>query len=181
METFGDVEGFKKTIEGKYSTEIRKLEEATEERIQELREDYENRFLVTQKQIESETALESSKLAARVKSEKEIHARREFEQKREELIEAVFREVMERALKLAHSKQYVDYVKKRLPKDAVVVCDSSYYKKAFPKAKVDKSIVGVTAVSGNLVYNFTIDALVESKKEHLRNTAAKTLFGGTRK
>ena len=73
---------------------------------------------------------------------------------------------------------YAAYVKKNMPKekDFLVIGDSDYYKKFFPKLKVDENIIGLKFESEGLIYDSTLDNMIGAKKDVLRHEVSKVLF-----
>ena len=57
-----------------------------------------------------------------------------------------------------------------------VTGDGAYYKKEFPELEVDKSIVGIKFESEEVIYDFTLNNMIASKKDILRQEVSKILF-----
>ena len=101
------------------------------------------------------------------------------EEERERMIADVFSAAEKEAEKFAAGKKYVDFVKKNVPKGEKleVFGGSPAYKSAFPNMQLDKNLNGLVFRGENVEYNFTVARMMEAKKEELRNSVTKALFG----
>lgn len=178
MEIFGNVEALKGAIEKKYLAEIKKIEKEKEKQLAKIDKELNKKLELLKSHMKTITDAAINKTYSMVLSREKIKAKKEFEEKREAIIDAVFKEAEKKAKKIGHSKEYIDYVKRNMPKekDFLVIGDSDYYKKFFPKLKVDKNIVGVKFKSEDVIYDFTLDNMISSKKDILRHAISKILF-----
>jgi vacuolar-type H+-ATPase subunit E/Vma4 len=128
--------------------------------------------------MKTEIDAEVKKTSSMISSSAKLKAKKEFEEKREAIIESVFEKAMKKAKDIAHSEDYIDFVKKNIPdtKGLSAVGDSDYYSKVFQGIKIDKSIIGVKFESEGIVYDFTLDNMISSKKDILRHEVSKILF-----
>jgi len=178
MEVYGNVDALKGAIEKKYSSKIKAVEKEKEKQLVDIGKELKKKIEVLKLQMKTMTDAESKKAYSMILSGEKLKAKKEFEEKRESLIEAVFKEAMKRAKKVAHSDDYMEYVKKNMPDGGLqVVGDSDYYKKEFPGLNVDDSIVGMKFMSDDLIYDVTVDNMITSKKDVLRQEVSKILFG----
>lgn len=178
MEMFGNVEALKKAIEKKYSSKIKEVEKDRDRQIEGINKELKKEFDLIGLRMKTVTDAAIKKTHSMILSSEKLKAKKEFEEKREALIYEIFRKAEKKTGKIAHSKEYVDYVKKNMPKakGLVVKGDSTYYKKEFPKLKTDKNIVGVKFESEDVIYDFTLDNMINSKKDVLRQEVSKILF-----
>ncbi len=178
MEIFGNIEALKGSIEKRYSMDIKNVEKDKEKQLREIDKELKGKLELLRANMKTETDAEVRKVHSMILSEEKLKAKKEFEEKRESLINAVFKDAEKQAKKIVHSKVYVDYIKKDMPKQKgfSMIGDGAYYKKFFPKIKVSKGIVGVKFESEGLVYDFTLNNIITSKKDILRHEVSKTLF-----
>ena len=178
MEVFGNVEGLKGSIEKRYSSEIKEVEKQEQKQLAEIDKELKKKLELLDSHMKTLTDSEVKKAHSMILSEEKLKAKKEFEEKRESLINAVFKEAEKQAKKIAHSQDYVDYIKKDMPNETgfSIIGDSVYYKKFFPELKVRKDIVGVKFESEGLVYDFTLNNIIASKKDILRHEVSKVLF-----
>ena len=178
MEIFGNIETLKGAIEKKYTSEIKKIEKETEKQLAEVDKELKKKLELLRAKIKTETDAEVKKTHSMILSSEKLKAKKEFEEKREELIESVFKEAEKKASKVAHSEEYIDYVKSNMPdkEGLTVIGDAALYEKHFPGIKVDKSIVGIKFESEGVIYDFTLDNMISSKKDVLRQEVSKILF-----
>lgn len=184
MEVFGNIEALKRAIEKRYENEIKALEEETDKKIQELKKEAEKEIALDKSRIDTLKAAAEKKAYSKVMSEEKLNAKKEFEQKREELINKVFEIAEKEAKKVTRSKEYIAFIKKNIPKVSdkkiEATADSAIYKKCLPskiKIKIDKNITGIKLREGNITYDLTIDEAIRSKKEVLRHKISTILFG----
>lgn len=178
MEVFGNVEALKKAIEKKYSSMIKDIEKEKEEQLAEIDKELKKKLELLRPHMKTEIDAEVKKTTSMISSAAKLKAKKEFEEKREAIIESVFEKAMKKAKDIAHSKDYTDFVKKNMPgtKGLSATGDSDYYKKVFPELKVDRNIIGVKFESERLVYDFTLDSIIASKRDILRHEVSKILF-----
>jgi len=178
MEVFGNVEALKGAIEKKYSSKIRDVEKDRDKQLAEIDKELKKKLELLKSRMKTTTGAAIKKTHSMILSSEKLKAKKEFEEKREALIESVFAKAEKKAKTVAHSKEYLDFVKKSVPKDnnLSVIGDSDYYKKDFPKLKIDKKIVGLRFESEDIIYDFTLDNLIASKKDVLRHEVSKILF-----
>lgn len=178
MEVFGNVGALKGAIEKKYSTKIKEAEKEKEKQLVEIDRETKKKLELLRSHMNVVIEAEAKKAYSMILSGENLKIKKEFEEKRESLINEVFKEAEKRAKRIAHSDMYIDYVKENTPKEnnLTIIGNSDYYKKIFPKLKVDKSIVGIKLQSEWAIYDFTLDNLINSKKDVLRHEISKVLF-----
>ena len=178
MEVFGNAEALKGAIEKKYSSKIKDVEKDRDKQLAEIDKELKKKLELLRSRMKTTTDADIKKTYSMILSSEKLKAKKEFEEKREALIESVFEKAGKKAKKIAHSKEYIDFVKKNIPKEKnlVVIADGDYYKKDFPKLKIDKKIVGLRFESEGLIYDFTLDNLIASRKDVLRYEVSKLLF-----
>lgn len=179
MEVFGNVEGLKSSIEKKYSSEIKLIKAEREKQLKEVDKKLKKELELLRSQMETLTDADVKKAYSKILSEEKLKAKKEFEEKREAIINSIFAEAEKKALKIVHTSEYINFVKKNRPKEKglLVVGDSNYYKKSFPKIKLDKNILGLKFESEGVIYDFTLDNIIASKKDVLRQEVSRILFG----
>ncbi len=178
MEIFGNVKALKGAIEKKYAAEIKKVEKDRDNQLAEIDKELRKKLELLGSHMKTAIDAEVKKTHSMILSEERLKAKKEFEEKRESLINAVFKEAERKAKKIAHSEEYIGFVKKNIPKekDFLIIGDDDYYKRLFPKVNVDKNIIGLRLECEGLVYDFTLDNIIASKKDVLRYEVSKVLF-----
>lgn len=179
MEVFGNVEGLKNFIEKRHSSEIELIKLEKEKQLKEADKKLKKELELLRSHMKTLTDADVKKAYSKILSEEKLKAKKVFEEKREAIINSVFAEAEKKAAKIVHTSEYINFVKRNMPqeKGLLVIGDSNYYKKAFPKIKVDKSILGLKFESEGAIYDFTLDNLIASKKEILRQEVSRVLFG----
>jgi vacuolar-type H+-ATPase subunit E/Vma4 len=179
MEVFGNIEALKGAIEKKYSSKIKEIEKQEEKQLEEIDKELKKKLGLLKSHMKTATDAAVKKTYSMILSSEKLKAKKEFEEKRESLIEAVFEEAKEKAKDIVHTQEYIDYVKKNMPKEKgiVVTGDSDYYQKFFPDIKINKNNVGIRFEAKGVIYDFTLDNIINSKKDILRHEVSKVLFG----
>jgi len=177
MEVFGNIEALKEAIEKKYTSKIREVEKEKEKQLNEIDKELKKKLNLLDSRMKTASDAEVKKTHSVILSEEKLKAKKEFEEKREELINKVFKEAEKKSKKIVRSKEYIDYVKSNIPKEKdLKVTGSDALKKHFPKLKVDKNILGLKFESEGIIYDFTLDNMINSKKDVLRHEISKVLF-----
>jgi len=178
MEIYGNIEALKSSIEKRYSSEIKKVEEDRKKQVIEIGKELKNQLVLLQSSMKTLINAEVKKAHSMIISEEKLKAKKEFEEKRESLINKVFKEAEKKAKKIAHTKEYLDFVQKNMPKEEgfSIIGDSDYYNKIFPEIDIDKNLIGIKFESEGLVYDFTLNKIIASKRDVLRHEVSKTLF-----
>ncbi len=179
MEIFGNIEALKGAIEKKYLAKIKEIEKQGEKQLADIDKELKKKLELLKSHMKTATDAAVKKTYLMMLSSEKLKAKKEFEEKRESLIEAVFEEAKKKAKDIVHTQEYIDYVKNNMPKEKsiVVIGDSDYYKEFFPELKINKNIVGVRFEAKGLIYDFSLDNIISSKKDVLRHEVSKVLFG----
>ena len=176
MEILGNVEHIQDSIKQKYEKDISNIQKELDKTIAAKKQEFQKRKEVELANISTATDFEVKKEYSKILSEENLKAKREFESAREHLIKTVFKEAEKKAAKIAHSTDYIDFVKKRMPENCEIMADSDFFKKYFDNIEIDKSIVGVKCKVGNVIYDFSLDGIIKSKRDELRHIITKILF-----
>ncbi len=178
MEVYGNVDALRKAIEKKYSSMVQSIEKDRKQQIDIMLQEAKEKISLLKAHMKTETDSEAKKTSSMALSAAMLSAKKDFEEKREALIESVFGKAAAKSKDIAHSKEYVDFVKKSLGslKNLSAIGDSDYYKKDFPSIKIDKKITGLKFEAEGVVYDFTLDSMIASKRDILRHEVSKILF-----
>lgn len=180
MKSFGNLEALEEAIKKKYDEEIDKIRDETNKQAKKIRKDTKEEISKILTRAREEAEIEAKREAARVLSEEKLNAKKEFEATREKAIEKAFKELERRSKEIVHSETYLEFLKRQVKgidmDKFLVVADSDYYKRIFPKYKKDPSISGVKLVSHKVTYDFTLESMIEANKEKLRLEMSKILF-----
>jgi len=179
MQTAGNIDSLKKQIESSFVVRFEKFKgEATHkfnEDMKEIEEEYDVKLSELNLQIRSE----EKNAFKTIQAEEKLGAKKEFADKREELINMLFDEVEKRISDKLSSQEYIDLIKSSMEdgKHTIVIAGDEMYKKHFKNVEVDKKIRGVILKNENTSFDFTYEAFINSKKSLLRNMVNNTLFG----
>lgn len=176
MEILGNIEHIEQSIRQKYEKDIANIKRELEKTIAAKKQESKEQAEIKKSQLSTTTDFEVKKEYSKIVSEENLKAKRDFESAREQLIETVFNEAEKKAEKIAHSKDYIDFVKKRIPENCAIIADSDFFKKYFDNIEIDKSIVGIKCKVDNIIYDFSLDGIIKSKRDELRHIITKLLF-----
>lgn len=180
MDSFGSINKLKESINNQFEQDIENAKNDSTLEINRIKTELKNNLNELRKEAEKNKEIESEKAYLLVFNEEKRKLQTEFDNKRQELIEKVFDEVFKKAKEFSESKEYLNFIKKKLknlPNDFTVYGNSNKHKKLFKKFKEDTHILGVKAISSDLVYDLTITSLVNAKKEKLNIEINNILFG----
>jgi len=178
MKVFGNANALKKSIEKTYSDKVKEIDNGAKEEIKEINDQAKKEMdeLVAKLQLATES--EVNKTYSRKISEQTMEVKKRYEEQREACINEVFEEAEKQAAKIAHSAAYTKFVKKNMPKGRfTIVADGPYFKKAFPRAKVERGFHGIKFVSNEVTFDFTLNSAIASKRDALRHMVNEKLFG----
>jgi len=179
MKAFGNAEAVKAFIKNKYDKQIQEIRQQVKQEREKSSEEVNQRLQEAEASIEDSMKLELRQARTRAATRAKMEAKLGFQETREQLINQVLDEARKKMLDVAHSKKYLDYLKKyskQLPDGVKIYADSDYYKNVFPKYSINDSIIGVKAEGKEVTYDFTLPALLENKKDKVRQAVSKTLF-----
>ncbi|MBW2989148.1 V-type ATP synthase subunit E [Candidatus Woesearchaeota archaeon] len=178
MEVFGNVDALKESIQKRYSSEIKEIEKDNKKRLDIINRDLKGKLGILSSRTKAISKAEMDKAHSMILSEEKLKAKKEFEEKRESLIGEVFEEAKKKAKDIVHSSRYVNFVRKSMQqkKGFSVIGDSDYYKDFFPELEVDDSIIGLKFMSKSVSYDFTLNNIIASKKDALRQEVSRILF-----
>jgi vacuolar-type H+-ATPase subunit E/Vma4 len=111
-------------------------------------------------------------------SEELLNAKKEFEKKREELIESAFSSAQEKLDHMISTKEYIDKIKSfaKEKKMYEVTGNLEHYKDYFPDLKLNNKVKGLIIKQKNSLFDFTYTTFMESRKLDLRHKIADILF-----
>ena len=178
MEIFGNAQALKKAIEIKYSSKIKKIEEEKEKQLEEIGKELKKKLELLRAHMKTDAEAAAKNAYSIILNREKLKAKKDFEETRESIIESVFNKAENRAKSIAHTNEYIGFVKRNIPEKEklTAIGDSDYYKKHFPGLKIGKNIIGLKFESENLSYDFAISSLISSKKEMLRHDINKILL-----
>ena len=110
MEVYGNVEALKKAIEKKYHSMIQGIEKDKKKQLTDMLEEVRENLSLLKSHMKTQTDAEVKKTTSMTLSAAKLSAKKEFEEKREAIIESVFSKAAEKAKDIAHSKEYLDFV-----------------------------------------------------------------------
>ena len=180
MKVYGNLELFKERINQDFDKQVDDLHKETGKQETEINDSYKAKIKEFNKEFDQKIEQEANSLKVRVINEEKLKAKVDYEEEREKLINEVFDKATEQLKKAVHTKKYVDYIKAKLPKlsKMEIIADSDFFKQYFKNVKVDASLTGMKVISGNEIYDFTADSLMDAKKDSFRSEVVSILLGG---
>ena len=178
MKVLGSVNLLKKEIENTYKKKLNEFEkEQTEEWNKEkigLMEEHGKNL----KKIEAELKNEEKKVFKTALSEEKLNAKKEFENKRENLINSVFEKALEGSRDVLLSKEYTESVKEFIKEKENIELAGNYeeYKTDFQGITLDNKLNGLIMKEGNKVFDFTYNTFIDSRRLDLRHKISRLLF-----
>ena len=171
MRVFGNVDSLKQEITAVMEGKLKELEKELADFKAETDRDIDRKIETLREQHKTTLAQDLKKEHSQILGEKTLSARKEYEEKREALIDKVFTSVLKKAKETTKSPKYINFVKTQLPSGRHVQAygDNSYYKKFFPNMKLDNSIVGLRFSDGEVSYDFTVERMLNVRREELRS------------
>jgi len=178
MEVFGNVELLKEEISSVMNEKLNTLKQELEEFKGQVSEENGRKLTDLREQHKTTLNQDLKKAYSQIIGEKTLEAKKAYEEKREQLIDEVFAEVLKKSKSITNTAKYVSFVKSQAPKgkNVKVFGDCNYYKKSFSKMKLDKSISGLRFEEGDVSYDFTVERMIKVRKEELRRQVNATLF-----
>lgn len=177
MKTYGNLEDLKVSLNEVFDQKIKELDRYSEKKTKEIKDIFDEKLNFMKSEHKEIMKEELSNLKERLENNQKIEEKKIEQQKKEEMIEKVVEDLRADAKKILSSKKYMDFLKKSLPKNAVVYADSNDYSKVIDsKINIDKNILGVKATYENMVFDLTINSMIDSNIERLKETIAKELF-----
>ena len=175
------------TVEGNLEHLEKEIENSYKEKLEEFQKNSLEEFNLEKKQIDEkhkkalakarmEAEEEEKKVFKSTLAEEILNAKKEFENKREELINNVFNTASEKANEVLLGKDYLKLAKKTAKGKVKVTGGFEEYKKEFPDVEVDNRVRGVIVRKDNLIFDFSYDKFVESRRLDLRHKVSNILF-----
>ncbi|MCF7861639.1 V-type ATP synthase subunit E [Candidatus Woesearchaeota archaeon] len=179
MEIVGDVDKFKERLDKIYQKRLDNQLADIKERDAKITAIVSQRKQDIKSSFKLRTEEDAALLKRKVINSEKFKAKQEFEKTREEIISEVFDAAIKKAPEFVKTKSYINYVKANLPKSTTVVLrlNKELAKEFNGKTSIDNDIIGVQAVDGKVIYDFTVAGLIEAKYESLRVEVDNVLFG----
>jgi hypothetical protein len=178
METSGNIEYLKAEIKKAFSGEF---EEYKKNSLKEFNDEKEKLMVLHNaelKRIKQELEKDKKNAFKAALSDEKLGAKREFENKREELINRVFERAQEESEEILLNKKYINFVKEFVNdnKDCQLIGGYEQYKKNFNEIDIQSGVSGIIAKGENYQMDFTYKIFIETRKLELRHKASKILF-----
>ncbi|GEM_PF-5762762 len=177
MKVVGSIASLEKEIRRKYESDLRKLEKEAKQRIEKIRSTTRDKLKAIRERNKPRInrIKETSKRAAL--NEVKMKWKLEYQREKEKMANTIINEIRKDLRKIAHSKSYLDYLKRKMPKgNFEVYADSNYYQKLFKKKiKIDRSITGVRLIGKDVVYDFTLESILNAKMPRIKMVISKVL------
>jgi vacuolar-type H+-ATPase subunit E/Vma4 len=179
MELYGSPEGLKREIESKYKKEISKVQDSAETRAREIISDAKKSAEEIIEQAKTDAQVAAREAKQRVLNEEKLKAKKEYEIHREKLIRKVFEKIDAEIPRISKSREYLAFLKRNAIKNGTISALGSRleYKKIFPKMTLNKTINGVKVFSSEAVYDYTLESMLRTQEENVREIVVKKIFG----
>ena len=175
MEIHGSIEGLKKAIEADYKGKISELNTGKNAQIKEIRAAAKKELALLETELEQGSEARAQEAGAMVLNEQKLSAKRGFEEAREAMIQEAVEAVKSKFPSVMKTRQYTDFVKKRVPKGAAVY-GNAFFKKQFKGLKAEKNLNGLRFEKGSVIYDLSLDALFEAKEFAVREKVIEALW-----
>ena len=175
MEAHGSLDALKKAIQADYRKKAREINSHKAAQIKEIRANAALQTSLVQKELSQDLEARAAEARAMVLNEQKLSAKRAFEEAREAMVREVLSEARERFSNVLKSSQYLGFVKRNSPSNAVVY-GSPFLKKHFRGLKPDTSMNGLKFVKGQVIYDFGLESLLESRESAVRERVISTLW-----
>ena len=178
MKLIGSISSLENEIKRKYRRDVERLENEAEKRIRKIR----NATKAKLKEIDNEQRpiiKQAKELGKRAHlNEIRMKMKLEYQREKEKLVNQLITDVKKDMKKIAHSKEYLEYIKRHMvdEKDLEVYADSNYYQKLFKKKiHVVKGITGVKLVGKDITYDLTLESIMEEKLPKIKTVISREL------
>lgn len=178
METHGNLAELKENLNQIFENKIKEIDKYFQDKSVEMASEFEEKHKAILQENEKKLKEELDATSERLENQMNLEARKALQKKKEEMIFSVIEEIKTDVKKIIKSKDYLDYLKKTLPKETMdVYADSDSYS-SVTKNKItkDSSLDGLKAVHENVIYDLTISSLINSNLEKMKETIARELF-----
>jgi vacuolar-type H+-ATPase subunit E/Vma4 len=176
MNVSGNVDHLKKEIQRSYADKLAEFKKQSmkqfDEERKKLEEDHKKKVVLVEEEIKEE----EQEMFKSALSEEKLNAKKEFENKREALINEVFDEADKNAKKILAEKSYAKMINAFVKDKDVELVGMKILQKTFPKMAVDDNVFGVIVKQNEQIFDFTFTTFIESRKLDLRHKVSEILF-----
>ncbi len=178
MQVLGSLEHLKKEIQSNYTGKFQEFKQETGTKFNEEKLDIEEKHKQDIKKAESEQKAEEKKVFRTTFAEEQLNAKKEYEQKREGMINNVFELATEKSKDVLLGNDYIKIIKNFIKSKGNIEITGNFmdYKTKFPGIKINKKISGIIVKKGNKIFDFTFGNFIESRKLDLRHKVSNILF-----
>lgn len=175
MEVHGNIKSLKKAIEQDYLGKAREINRHKNAQIRDIRQALDNDIYALESELRQKLDSKARETNAMVLNEQKLTAKMQFEEAREQMVQEVLGKAREDFPILMKSKKYIDFVKKNVPKNAEVF-GNPFFKKHFKNLKVEKEMSGVKFIKGPIIYDLSLEALLEAREFSARGKLIEELW-----
>ncbi len=179
MKIHGSISNIKRAIEKRYWKLYEGMRDEAEKQISQLRKESSEKLSKLREWHKAKLSREKQQLYTMLLNEEKLKLRIKRNDLREKMVNKVLEQVRKKSSTIVLTQEYIDFVKSRLKEEKTLVClgSSESYKKHFPNMRIDKTINGLRFEGENAILDFSVDSIIESKKDELRCLASKKIFG----
>ncbi|MHA1911348.1 MAG: hypothetical protein ACTSYA_06605 [Candidatus Kariarchaeaceae archaeon] len=178
MKVEGNLDHLKKEIENSYKEKLMEFKKHADLEFKEEKKQIDEGQKKALERANNELDEEEKKVFKSTLSEEKLTAKKDYENKREALINKVFDEASNKAKKTLISKDYLSFVKKFLKEngEAKIIGGYKEYNKTFKDAELDEKVNGILVKKDKMIFDFTYTKFIESRKLDLRHKVSNILF-----
>ncbi|MBN1156274.1 hypothetical protein JXA85_01535 [Candidatus Woesearchaeota archaeon] len=175
----GSVSRIKKAVEKRYDKLYAEIRKNADRQIDMLRKESNENLSGMRKEHRILLSRERHQLYTKLLNEEKLRLRLKQNDLKERLIRKVLEKVRKDAKAIILTQSYIDFVKSRVRGEKNLSCvgSSESYRKHFQNFRIDRTINGTILEGNGTIFDFTVDSLLESKKDELRYIASRKLFG----
>ena len=121
MENYGDIKGLKESLKGEFQSRALELDSYYEETKSALEKEFTEKLELLKSESGQSLDSELAELKIALEASKKNEANKTLQQEKDRLIELVIQDMLSNAKSIVHSKKYLDYLKKQMPKGKVKI------------------------------------------------------------
>lgn len=177
MQVLGNLDLLKKEISKSYSEKLAEFSKEKEEEFNKEKAEILEQHNIQLKKLKTSLFNEEKKVFKTTLAEEKLNAKKEFENKREKLINKVFETSAEKSKDILLRDDYINFIKEfiREKKEIELIGNFQEYERHFD-IKLDNNLNGIIVKQGDEIFDFTYDRFIESRKLDLRHKISILLF-----
>ncbi|MCX8158048.1 MAG: hypothetical protein N3D73_00045 [Candidatus Diapherotrites archaeon] len=167
MQYYGNLDKLKRIIKKGYDKKISEIRKEKRNILKAMKKDLDEKLRKIKEDFDLLKEDKVKEIKSSVYSEISLKVRRDLENEKELLFKDFLNNLKKNYENVIKSKDYIDYVLAKQPKDSLAE-GPSVFRKYFVRFKENNLIKGVLFHKEGVVYDLTIDSLIEEKEDFLK-------------